>query len=630
MKGNQSHGRLGFWTLAWVVGVPAIAALAGGGFMAYRAFELRADLGASQGTREQLSQVTTQAKAVADGFWNELESLKVRAVSILQLARAEQPEALPTLFAEGKILYWAELSLGDSPKIIQGLKNPAWSGSAEAQALDQAHVEKAIQRPETRAELARLSARGMALLRFKQDSARNNEWLALIFPVTGPVTGHAGASKQPGAVLALVDPAGAFPVFTRFTQRSEGGALRAYLLGSDGIVLAHSQRSLVASDFSPFPLYQNALKDLMQGKRTSGSGTYKAHDDLTVAAAYARAGELPLGIVVERARDSGVGLGAKAAPRALASLAASLLAVLTAVGLAGWLSAWQLRRRVERMVGRFTQAREALREESDELRKLEEAILAAAPRPTAPRAERAKSAADLQTANKPNMQDGLMIQEIPPTQVARTGAQSASQSAIGDVIGSQLAERALTEELKASPDAARALHQKRVAIAQFELDLDALAAESGDGAAERHRPAKVAGRLAEFARELCGSPALFFAYHPAHRIATLQAHSGLTPEQARGSISFPVMDDLPERVAEGAKQGRILSMVDYLPLASLMLRRYQALRYRAWAVHGTASGAFLGVLVVLEGGRQVMHQSDALARVIRSTGQFYENAARET
>lgn len=214
----------------------------------------------------------------------------------------------------------------------------------------------------------------------------------------------------------------------------------------------------------------------------------------------------------------------------------------------------------------------------------------------------------------------LSIQEMPSSGIARSERELALEGRV-DAQGihphasmnAQALEAALNEELLASPARVRGQRQKRIAVARFETEIQDMAADSSVGGTAILR------KLAAFASELSDSPVLVFRFVPEAKTALLHAYAGFEQGQAPRGASVAVTDELAANAARAAREGKILGLSEYVPLAALLLKSFLATNYRAWVL-SDAQGSLLGFLVVLQAGESLLENSESLARVIRATG----------
>ncbi|MGZ3688670.1 MAG: hypothetical protein ACXVBW_10235 [Bdellovibrionota bacterium] len=270
MHPKESHGRLSFLKTSTLVAIPAFLALGAGIWLALQAQGTerdRADL-------MRLEEVDQQARMLGVAFHEELESLRARA-----LAGLSDP-----------LLHWARLSTagGKITGVLQKARNPQWNPeSAGERNIEDFYLQTAL---ETLSE-SEIRRNGSALVRIRRDVHESAEWLAFAFAYPAPSTDLA---------LVLVDPAQAFPIFSNWTHGDESLSLRGYLVGSDGVVLAHTERNYVGMDFASVPVFQKAAGEVILGTHERGSAILKGIDQLNVAAAFVKPAHLPLGIIVEK------------------------------------------------------------------------------------------------------------------------------------------------------------------------------------------------------------------------------------------------------------------------------------------------------------------------------------------
>lgn len=290
----------------WIA-VPGLLAFFAGVSLLFQAEGLRtAELTELEGTQN-----FSQARALSDSLFDGIHLIRSEALALDRLQVAP----------EGKILYRARLEVSDGKvtRILSSARNAAWSVGAS---IDDAFFERAVQK----LNLATLDTNGTAILRIRQDPARNTEWMGFAF---------APRDASSSVVFALVDPADFFTVFRRFAGRSEGGSLRAYLVGSDGIVIAHSQKPYVGADFRGLPVFEQAVGEIFRSDRLGGTGRYLAVDQTMATTGYARVGNLPLAVVVERAAQSG-GLSARSWEKLFRNAGLELTVLLGVFAALGW------------------------------------------------------------------------------------------------------------------------------------------------------------------------------------------------------------------------------------------------------------------------------------------------------
>ena len=229
-----------------------------------------------------------QDRLLVDAVWSAIETLRTRAVALQEIRAVQSRAGIALSEPDHIILHWAELEVeaGAIQGVRQSARNPAWKLGPDPAVFESHYLSSVL----PRLNLSELKENGVSVLRLKQESAQGAEWLIVAFPTRS-------ASR---VVLALVDPADAFPIFQRWTARSEGGKLRGYLVGTDGFVLAHSQKAYIGSNFSTTGVFREGVNAMLQGQTVRGVGEHRAIDGTTVTVSYARPGTLPIAAVVER------------------------------------------------------------------------------------------------------------------------------------------------------------------------------------------------------------------------------------------------------------------------------------------------------------------------------------------
>lgn len=272
MHSTQSHGRL--------IGIFAILSLAvftgfGGGFWIS---ERLGSLREQTWEEKRLQNVSVSAQLLRDMILYEIENLRVLATS--------GPQQLNS----NLILHWADLEFqGDQiQKVRQSYRSPSWVASSE---IEKNYIATAIRTIKPKEVLENK----MALIRVKQDSVSGREWLGFAFQSTRSAS---------SIVLALIDPSQGFHAFQKWMAHSAGGKSRSYLLGGDGRVLAHSQKSFDSADFSETPFFKAVMQKALSGMALGGKGETLGIDQMPVDTAYYRVGRLPLAVVVEEIRPT--------------------------------------------------------------------------------------------------------------------------------------------------------------------------------------------------------------------------------------------------------------------------------------------------------------------------------------
>lgn len=271
MQKVQSHGRL--WWIAAVVSVPTIVALGLGFEVSKRIFEPLQ--GEQDGVR--LKNISLQAAMLEASLEQELEGLQIRAWALAQGSRDTT--------AFGPVLHWVEVTsaAGKFQSVKQLARNPKWNMS---EALQSSYLKSAFER----FQVQDIEKNGNAILRLKKGSQENGEWMSFAFR----------SPLEHIFYLVLVDPSEAFLSFQKWSKHGAGGKSRSYLLGTDGRVLAHSQKSMVTSDLKNLSFFQQGIQKMLnEGSVVSGSGDFLSVDRLPVGVSYLKVANLPLAVVVE-------------------------------------------------------------------------------------------------------------------------------------------------------------------------------------------------------------------------------------------------------------------------------------------------------------------------------------------
>ncbi len=555
-----------------ILAIPAAIALFLGAMLGGQAMKTEGD----SVETARIQEVTTQTRLLIDGFWSNLEVIRTQAQTFKKIIELND-DARP----EGKILHWAEFGIRANGKglgeVIHSVANRAWKVS-HFQHGDRPFEELYLDYVMQRASLRDLRENGVTIVRVRQDPQRAAEWMALVFAVPG----------EKSVAVALVDANDAFPVFQRFTAKSDGGSLRAYLLGPDGHVIAHSLPSYVNADFSGLPIYTQAAQAMFQGHRLNGSGTYQAIDKIPVTAAYARPGTLPIGVVVERVVSQH-----SAASRAVKS--------------GGW----------QKVLGQIFFALGALA-----------LLIAACVRVLewrSPKQDQESAPSPEPVAGKPGSNDeaeALAARLLDPQLVRLEEIETEDLPVLN-------AEPLSIGATVAGPVTTSYQHQALLRAQEENTVISGFEEE----AARLKDPKQVAERLVQTSSRLCNSPTLFFVFHEGIKTAVLQTHAGFGPGEAPVGMSFPIDQKILDQVQKEVAEGRSASLVEHAPLAHILMARLGVAHFEAWAVTGysrlgraAGKSKLLGVLIVLQAGIDSASRHDSLSRMMRTTGLIYENA----
>ena len=343
MDADRSHdtdGTLttGNWRITraakWIA-LPVVVALVGGAHLGITAW-----ISASRpAANDRMRELTAQGRAMVEGFWASLDSLRWQTIGLDQIRTTEIASGKAPSLPTGKILHWAEMEIqaakpgmaeliGPVRQSARNLTRPAGTAGGQGDAVlsDVFFNETYVSMLPSQLSLRELRDNGVSLARIRPDPNRGKELLALAF--SPPQARHK-------IVAALVDPTEAFAYLTRLSPKGDPTGLRAYLITGDGRVIAHSMAAYVGTSFTQVPVFRDAVRGLILGLRVSGAGEYGAIDRLPVTAAYERPGSLPLGVVVERVEaahgltlDRAFGAWDRIAGQTSAWLGAILLTIL--------------------------------------------------------------------------------------------------------------------------------------------------------------------------------------------------------------------------------------------------------------------------------------------------------------
>ncbi len=598
MHDHESHGRLAGgqdqsrWRGQWArlgMGILALCAL----WLGYQLWTAH---------QEQLSWARSQeTSSVARSLHNRLQerinSFRNQALRLGDLQRQSRFKELPEQGPRG-LLFWGEW----------GFQNRELSLWAESPALGE------VQRDWIRQLQARVpwdALREGTTATSAMIRGESAEWLAFFFRNGNALHG------------LLLDPAQAFAISLQGMQLLTGPsaaehAWRAYVIADDGRVLSHSQSAFNGADFSGSEVYRKALAGALRGGRPGGVGKYRGVDDVAVTAAYSRMAPYGLAVAVELNESQPVASAAVAPTvRAIQGRAVGQVLVALLLAAAGGAVVWLRRRqRLDRQ-----RAAEAVYFEN-QLEQFDRDTIEEAPAEEVPAPP---------VLNPALAGDTLMLSEIRPDDRTVHRAGSGRQPASADEqIDSQIVENALYQELQADPGRSREEQKRRVALAKLEGELVELAEFLDDEQIARI----FVERVTSFMSGLVAAPALYFRTHRESGQAILESVEGLDPMDAdivAGGMAFPLVPELVGRAQGTALRGSIFPMTDYPPLANLLRLRFAGAPYQAWAIQCTARGArngeIYGVLVIVADGERIRGESEAIARVIRSTGQYYDHAA---
>ncbi len=575
------------------------------GILVFAAFSLGSSLSGldtrtllEQAKQDRMTETLTQSRLLADSVWTSIDALRNQAFALKakRVAAAAKGAGAELPVPTSPVLHWSELEVvGDRLATVRQSARARKSGPLGADSYFEDRYHSILM---DRIGVREIRENGVAWLRVRADAEKQVELAAFVF------LSDDGSPLARTAVAVLAPPAEVFKSISGFASHSEGGALRAYLAGADGTVVAHSLAAFRGSDFSRTRVFTEGLQPLFQGARTSGAGTYASIDRQEVLAGYVRMGSLPLGVVVERVMSPPSGGFAGSWARGLLGVVGALLCASAAI----WLG-----------------------------RSQPSAIAVPQPPPmTHPLVDEPEETLQLGAGATVAGELSARVGD----RIVRIGSDAGTGRLLdSEGVESALARRAMTvpapeqeeadarqarlrQELAATQELAKAAKRESELVGRFENE----AARSRD-------PKAIARRLAAAAAEICESPTLFFIHHEGVRAAILQADGGFGPGDAPAAMSFPVAQEMLGAVVQAERQGIVASFSQYAPLQKLLLARLGLAHFEAWAVTGyghlgRAAGRprLLGILVILEAGTRSVGRYDSLSRMMRSTGLIYENA----
>lgn len=207
----------------------------------------------------------------------------------------------------------------------------------------------------------------------------------------------------------------------------------------------------------------------------------------------------------------------------------------------------------------------------------------------------------------------LVIQEVPQLIEARASKMAAAEVAAKEE-SKLLEEGVLSLELdpqEVAHPAFESIDSDLVALSRYEKELASIG-----------NPAKIADRLVAIAVQIMSCPALFFAFHPRHSVAILQASAGFIPGQVPEGMSFPLNSEKLKQFLDSEPESTIASFSDYPSIARMLETRLKAKRFDAWGI--TSKRTLIGVLVVLRNGDVAPIRDEILTRMVHSTSATYE------
>lgn len=338
------------WTVLGI-GIPVFAAFSLGSALSWH--DARTSI--EQARQERMTETLTQARLLADSVWASIEALRGQALALKarRLAEAAKGADADLPVPTAPVLHWSELEVvGDR---LASVRQSVRARKAGPLGTDSYFEDRYHSILADRVGIRELRDDGVAWVRVRADAEKQVELAAFVF------LSDDGSPLARTAIAVLAPPADVFRTISGFAAHGEGGALRAYLAGADGTVVAHSLSAFRGADFSRTRVFAEGLQPLFQGLRTAGVGTYSSIDRLNVLAGYVRMGSLPLGVVVERVVSPPSGGFAAAWARGLLGAFGALVCAAVAI----WFG-----RRPRRSATAFVQAppkkvEEPLRETSE-------------------------------------------------------------------------------------------------------------------------------------------------------------------------------------------------------------------------------------------------------------------------
>lgn len=232
--------------------------------------------------QQKAEQVKIQAQMGADQVASEIELLRLEG---------NQENTQDSMMGEAsdRILLKADLlrEADGKVKIKSKAQSPSWVPGRyfNADTLIQSVTQSVFTKSAEQANPSDVS-----VVSLRADRSGGAEWLCFIF------------KKEPTGQtfsLVLVDPARYFKAFSNWHLHGGNGKYRSFLIGTSGVVLAHSQASLAATDLSTVPIFTDLLKKVVGGTQRTASGRLTSLDHQWVELATLRVGSLPLAVVVE-------------------------------------------------------------------------------------------------------------------------------------------------------------------------------------------------------------------------------------------------------------------------------------------------------------------------------------------
>ncbi|MGE0616453.1 MAG: hypothetical protein AB7P04_12515 [Bacteriovoracia bacterium] len=550
----------------------------------------------------RLGSLEVQNSLVEEEFWRAIEKIRGTTVSVLNYldqrprAEAQGPGATQPQLTGELLLHWAELSISASEGLEIGRtarnpllatrlpQTPKLSLTSPAPAADVSFEEFYLFSLKKKLSLEMARRSGVSLVRIKPDLDGHVEWLAIGFLV--PVS---QSNMDLKFVVALVDPAQGFPFLADYQKRNPG--IRASLVSSDGVVLAHSEAERNGADVGTHPLYSDGIRKLFETNQEKGRGVFGR-----AFTAFVRPKRLPLSVVLEDSNGQDLSELEHLSTHAWLKL---LLGTLFGVGAFAVIGAiW--------LAYRTSKANQTIH-----------------PAPSS-----ASSAT-------PGVSSEIPVSELPEMPVRPEGmARPAEIEALRrEQARPQVRPTAKAQSKAVTPpvltDELPVLTRREAleVVARFELN-----------AQHFSDPRLIAAMLAQSASSLASSPVLYFRFNERTKLAILENDAGFPAGDAPAAIAFQVDPESVSQIQNCVVRRKLASLAHYEPVTRMLMERLGVAVFEAWAVTTpgptpdvtTPDGATIrlhGILIILQSGVQSSIHRDALVHMMRSAGAAYERTA---
>ncbi len=609
MYARKSHGWLASpWLWTVLLGLPILGGLVTGAYVGTRA--TTADQETLKGAHSEHVRVLSQA--YLNQFWDSVELIR-NQVFYLHYFTQQNPGRAPYL---GKILHWSEIEIEDGQlkRMRRSFKSrslpPSASAAFSLSSAERSFDDAYFQMLRERLPLKDLHKDRVGIAHIQKSLQGTGSWLALGFPLPG---------SDSTLLVSLVESGEIFRGYRR--QRKLRGAedsSRAFIVNSDGLVLAHTHESYVNADFSAAPVFGDLVQPFFSQKVPFTQAESRSIDQLPVVAAVARPGGLPLAIVTERILPPSESI----IEAALVSLPLPGLGFLFWTGALVFVIVWAMRRASE------------LKQEARLEQDLYPSLWSGTSSFSGPvqKSESAQKPRTSLTQFSPADLGPARVAPSPARPVESVEVMPVAASEVREIqnaVGQRfdVAERVkqIRAELRSSREALRSSAEEKTLVEKFEADV-----------ARLRDAGSVASRLAEAASRLSASPTLYFGFHEGLKAAILHATSGFPAAKAPAGMSFPLNLEAMRRIESAAQTSDApVSLSAYEPLAKLMLARLGVAHFEAWVLTGYSDlgrlarkPRVLGVLVILQSGVESVARHESLCRMMRASGLKYETTLR--